>query len=69
MLEGGGGGDLLNEAVGAEHRGQFRPEHLEGNVAFVLEILGEVNRGHSALADLALDPVPVGQRGREAFGP
>ena len=32
-------------------------EHLERDVAVVLEVAGEVDRGHAAGADLALDLV------------
>ena len=34
-------------------------EDLERDPALVLEVAGERNRGHAALADFALDPVAV----------
>ena len=36
-------------------------EHLDRDLAVVLEVLGEVDRGHAAPAELALDPVAVRQ--------
>ena len=43
-------------------------EDLERDPALVLEVAGERNRGHAALADFALDPVAVGEGGGEAGG-
>ncbi len=34
----------------------------------MLEILGEIDGGHAALAELALDAVAIGEGGREPFG-
>ena len=65
MLEVGGGGDFLDEPLGAEHGGEFRPQHLDRDLALVLEILGEVDRGHTARTDFPLDGVPVGEGGGE----
>ena len=44
--------------------GELRAQHLDGDLAVVLQVLGEVHRGHAALAQLALDAVAVGQSGR-----
>ena len=49
------------EPLGAEHGGELGPEHLERDLAVVLEVLGEVDGRHAALAELALDAVAVGQ--------
>jgi len=65
MLEPGGDPDLLQEAVGPEGRDQLPPEQLEGHGAVVSEIVGQPDRRHPAPAELALDPVAVGQRRRE----
>ena len=68
MLQRGGGGDLLHEALGAQHGGQFGLEHLDRDLALVLEILGQVHGGHAALPELALEAVAVGEGGGEARG-
>jgi hypothetical protein len=67
MLERRRGGDLLHEALGPEHGGQLGLQHLEGDPPPVLQVLGEVHRGHSALAELALDQVAARQGGGQAF--
>ena len=67
MLEVGGGLDLAEEALAADCGGQFGPQDLDRDLAIVLEILGEVDGGHAARAELALDAVAVGERSREAF--
>ena len=46
--------------------GQLGLEHLDGDLAVVLEVVGEIDRGHAALAQLALDPVGIGQGGLQA---
>ena len=55
------------EPVGAEDGGKLGLEDLERDLAVVLEVLGEVHRGHAALAELTLDAVAVGQGGDEAW--
>ena len=46
--------------------GEFGPQHLDGDLAVVLQVLGEVDRGHAARANLPLDGVAVGEGGGEA---
>src|SRR5437899_1751024 len=41
-------------------------EDLDGDFALVLQILGEIDRGHSAAAELAFDGVAVGEGRGEA---
>ena len=41
----------------------FRP----GDVAVVLQVAGEVDRGHPALPKLAVDPIALGESRREAL--
>ena len=56
---------------GAEDGGQLGPEHLERHLAVVAHVVGEVDRGHAALAHLALEAVAVGEGGaqvRERLG-
>ena len=57
VLQPGGDADLAGEALGAEGRGELGAEHLDGDLAVVLQVVGEVDGGHAALAELALDPV------------
>ena len=61
MLQLGGGLDLAQEPLGAEDGGQLGVEHLERDLAVVPEVVGEVDGGHAALAELALDAVAVSQ--------
>ena len=60
MLQIGDGLDLAEEPLGADDGGELRPKHLDGDLAVVLEVVGEVHGGHAAGAELALDPVAVG---------
>ncbi len=59
--------DLGQEPLGADHRGEFRPQHLERDLAVVLQVLGEVDSGHAAVAKLPLDGVAVGEGGAQAL--
>ena len=49
------------------HGGELRAQHLDGDLAAVLEVLGEIDRRHAALAELPLDAVAVGQGYLEAI--
>ena len=62
----GGEVDLAEEALAAERLAEVAAENLEGHVAAVAEVAGEVDGGHSARANLALETVAVGERGGEA---
>lgn len=68
MLERRGGLDFDHEAVGAEHRGKFRLEELQRDLAIVLEIVAEIDGRHAALAEVALDPISAGEGRVEAVG-
>ena len=61
MLQPGGELDLALEPLGAERGGQLGVEHLERDRPVVPEVLGEVDRGHAAAAELALEPVAIRQ--------
>ena len=65
MLEVRGRPDLGQKPVGADHRRELGPEHLDRDLADVLQVLGEIHRGHAAGAELALDAIAIGQGGRE----
>ena len=62
VLEGGGDLDLAEEPVAAEDGRQLGLEHLDGDAAVVLQVLGEKDDRHPALAELALDAVAVAER-------
>ena len=66
MLQVGRELDLGQEPLGPDHRGELGAEHLEGHPPGMADVLGQVDRGHAAGADLALDPVAVGQGELEA---
>ena len=68
MLEVGGGPDLAQEAVGAEDGGQLAAQDLDGDVAVVPEVAGEIDRRHAAGTELPLDAVAALERGRELGG-
>ena len=57
----GGDLDFAEEAVGAEGGAHLAAHHLDGDLAAVLEILGQVDDRHAALAEGALDPVAAGE--------
>ena len=65
MLQVGDGLDLAQESLGADHGGELRPEHLDGDLAVVSQILREVYRGHATGAELAHEVVPAGERGSQ----
>ena len=53
--------DLGEEALRAQHGAQLGPQHLERHLAVVLDVAREVDRGHAARAELALDGVAARQ--------
>ena len=65
MLQPGGQPDLALEPLGAERGGQLGVEHLERDRAVVAEVLRQVDGGHAAAPELALEPVAVGEGGLE----
>jgi hypothetical protein len=63
MVEASGEADLPLEPVGAEADGELGQQHLERDGPVVLEVAGEVDRGHSAAPELALERVAAGEGG------
>ena len=59
--------DLAQEAVAAERLGEVGAQHLERDVAVVLEVVREVDRGHAAGAELALDAVAALEGGEQLY--
>ena len=57
---------LLEEPVGADDGGEIGAEHLERDVAIVLEIAREVDGRHSSGAELATDPIASGHQLRQS---
>jgi hypothetical protein len=53
--------DLLQEPVGTDHGGQLGPQHLQCDLAVVLQIFGEIDGGHAAFAEAAFDAVAIGE--------
>ena len=66
MLEVGGDLDLGEEALAADDGDELGVQDLDGDLAAVLQVVGEIDGGHAALAELALDAVAVGEGGGEA---
>ena len=66
VLQVGGDLDLGQEPLAADHGGELGVQHLDGDLAAVPQVLGEVDDGHAALADLAVEAVAVGQGRGEA---
>ncbi len=61
VLEVRRGLDLGQKTLGAKGGDQFPMHHLDRDGAIVTDIVGQIHRGHSAAADLAIDPVPAGE--------
>src|SRR5690242_3469531 len=65
VLQAGGGGDLLDEPLGAQNGRQIGTEDFDRDLPPMTQVLGEVDGGHAAMAELTLDPIAVGQPGPE----
>ena len=63
----GGDLDFSQEPVRPDGGRQLGSEHLDGHLPAVLEIVGEVDRGHPPAAELPLDGVAPGEGGVEAL--
>ena len=57
----------LQEPLGADDRGELGAQHLERDLAVVAQVVREVDGGHAARPELALDAVAVGQRRGQAL--
>ena len=65
MLQVGGGLDLLQKPLGADDRGELGAKHLDGDLAIVPLILGQVHRRHATGTECPLDRVAIGEGGLE----
>ena len=63
MMQIGGYFDLAREALSTQYSSQLGPQNFDGHLPLVLEVLGEVHRGHAAFAEVGLDAVAVRERG------
>ena len=61
VLEAGGELDLALEAVRPERGGGLGQQHLQGHRPVVPEVPSEVDRGHAAAAELALEHVALAE--------
>jgi hypothetical protein len=62
MLKPGGDSDFTEEAVGTDRCGQLGAENLDGDGPIVSGVMGQINGGHAALADQALDGIAPFER-------
>ncbi len=58
--------DFAEESLGAERRGQLGLEHLDRDVAIVLEVVRPIDIGHTAAPDLTVERITVRKRGPQA---
>jgi hypothetical protein len=68
MLQPRSGLDLAQETLRAERVGKIWVQHLEGDQPIVPEVAGEIDRGHTTTAELALEQVAVGQCSPKTIG-
>ena len=68
MLQASGDPDLPEESLRAERGGELGAQDLEGDGPIVPEIVSEIDGGHAAASELALDAIAIGQGGREEVG-
>jgi hypothetical protein len=62
VLECRGGLDLDYEAFGTEDGGEFGLEDLDRDLAVVLQVLGEIHRGHGTALPTSFDPTAFDPR-------
>jgi hypothetical protein len=67
VVEPGGEGDFAEEPLRAERGGDLWLQNLQGDGTIVLQIVGQIDRGHPAPAELPLDRVSRGQRPRQSL--
>ncbi len=57
--------DLPQEPLPPQHLRQTGVEHFQRHIAVMLEVMGEINDRHAAVADLAPDGIAAVEGGRE----
>jgi len=68
MVQLGGETDLGEKSFASQNSRQLGAQDLEGHVAPVPYIMGEVDRGHATLTKLADKLVPIQQGCRQSWG-
>ncbi len=63
VLQTGGDLDLAQKALRAHRHGQLWAQHFERDGSIMFQVTGEIHRGHSAMAEFAVDRVAPMQRG------
>src|SRR6476660_485138 len=61
--------DLSQEALGAKDCRQFGPEQLERHGPVMLQVAGEIDCGHAAAPELAVEAVAIMERISQCRGP
>ena len=61
VLEVGRRLDFAEEAISAECGGELGAKNLDGDLAIVLQVVGEIDSGHAAGPEFALDAVTVSE--------
>jgi hypothetical protein len=67
MRQTGSNAYLAQESLGTNRDADVLPEDLDRNLPLVLALLSEMDHGHSAAAQDALDRVPIGEDLPEGF--
>ena len=67
MLQPSGGADLAQEPLSTECGTEIWMQHLDGDVAVVLEVVCEVHGGHATRAEFALEAIAVRECAGEPF--
>lgn len=67
VLQPGGGSNLGEETFAAERGSQFGEENLDGDVAVMSEVMGEVDGGHPAASEFAHDPIAISEGERQVI--
>jgi hypothetical protein len=65
MIQARSDADLAKKSLGGERLGKLRLEHLDCDVASVLEIMSEEDGRHRSRSELAVESITVGECGRE----
>ena len=59
--------DVAQESFGAQHFAEPGLQHFDGDITIVLDVVREIQGGHAAGTEFALDAIAVGQGGSEAL--
>src|SRR5829696_3860042 len=57
-----GNPDLAEKTLGSKRGRQLRPQDFDRDTTAVTEVIGAINRRHTAATDLPIDRVTLGQR-------